>query len=202
MSGWVPEGPSQRPLLPPMELSKGGPGWAGAGDCGKGEGSRLIHTALSCRMDSFEDRLRQLREAFNTGRTRPAEFRAAQLQGLSRFLRDNKQQLQEALAQDLRKVRGAGTVGEECVCPPIPPQVSKGGTAGTRDTAQPHPPGRGVESPWDPSSSHEPRVTVGPHPCVPHLRCSYLWKTWYVLGTGARIGSGNTQRAKSQCLQS
>lgn len=125
VSGWVPEGPSQRPLLPPMELTKGGPGWAGAGDCGKGEGSRPIHTALSCRMDSFEDRLRQLREAFNTGRTRPAEFRAAQLQGLSRFLRDNKQQLQEALAQDLRKVRGAGTVGEGCVCPPpFPPPRS------------------------------------------------------------------------------
>lgn len=66
--------------------------------------SHAIHTVLSCRMDSFEDTLRQLREAFNSGRTRPAEFRAAQLQGLGRFLRDNKQQLQEALAQDLGKV--------------------------------------------------------------------------------------------------
>lgn len=55
-------------------------------------------------MDSFEDKLQQLREAFKAGRTRPAEFRAAQLQGLGRFLRDNKQQLQEALAQDLHKV--------------------------------------------------------------------------------------------------
>lgn len=55
-------------------------------------------------MDTFEDKLRQLREAFSTGKTRPAQFRAAQLQGLGHFLRDYKQQLQEALAQDLRKV--------------------------------------------------------------------------------------------------
>lgn len=81
---------------------------AGEGHQGGGGPSHLIHSAihsaLSCRMDSFEDTLRQLREAFNSGRTRPVEFRAAQLQGLGRFLRDNKQQLQEALAQDLRKV--------------------------------------------------------------------------------------------------
>lgn len=80
--------------------------WTGAGEGQQGGGgpSHPIHSALSCRMDSFEDTLRQLREAFNSGRTRPVEFRAAQLQGLGRFLRDNKQQLQEALAQDLRKV--------------------------------------------------------------------------------------------------
>lgn len=80
--------------------------WAGAEECHKSEGSpcHLIHTALSCRMDSLEDKLQQLREAFKAGRTRPAEFRAAQLQGLGHFLRDNKQQLQEALAQDLHKV--------------------------------------------------------------------------------------------------
>lgn len=80
--------------------------WTGAGEDHQDGGgpSHAIHTALSCRMDSFEDTLRQLREAFNSGRTRPAEFRVAQLQGLGRFLRDNKQQLQEALAQDLGKV--------------------------------------------------------------------------------------------------
>lgn len=54
-------------------------------------------------MDSFSDTLRRLREAFSSGRTRPAEFRAAQLKGLGRFLQDHKQLLQEALAQDLRK---------------------------------------------------------------------------------------------------
>uniref|UniRef100_A0A7N5K5Y2 Uncharacterized protein n=1 Tax=Ailuropoda melanoleuca TaxID=9646 RepID=A0A7N5K5Y2_AILME len=44
-----------------------------------------------------QDTLRQLREAFSSGRTRPAEFRAAQLKGLRRFLQENKQLLQEAL---------------------------------------------------------------------------------------------------------
>ncbi|XP_003798352.1 aldehyde dehydrogenase family 3 member B1 [Otolemur garnettii] len=54
-------------------------------------------------MDPFEDTLRRLREAFATGRTQPAKFRATQLRGLSRFLQDNKQLLLDALAQDLRK---------------------------------------------------------------------------------------------------
>uniref|UniRef100_A0A8C0AAP2 Aldehyde dehydrogenase n=1 Tax=Bos mutus grunniens TaxID=30521 RepID=A0A8C0AAP2_BOSMU len=55
---------------------------------------------------TLADTLQRLREAFVSGRTRPAEFRAAQLKGLSRFLRENKQLLQEALAQDLHKVGG------------------------------------------------------------------------------------------------
>ncbi|XP_069326407.1 aldehyde dehydrogenase family 3 member B2 isoform X2 [Eulemur rufifrons] len=55
-------------------------------------------------MDPFEDTLRRLREAFNAGRTRPAEFRAAQLRALGRFLQDNRQLLQDALAQDLHKL--------------------------------------------------------------------------------------------------
>uniref|UniRef100_A0A452SGW9 Aldehyde dehydrogenase 3 family member B2 n=1 Tax=Ursus americanus TaxID=9643 RepID=A0A452SGW9_URSAM len=48
-------------------------------------------------MDPFADTLRRLREAFSSGRTRPAEFRAAQLKALRRFLQENKQLLQEAL---------------------------------------------------------------------------------------------------------
>ncbi|XP_006860905.1 PREDICTED: aldehyde dehydrogenase family 3 member B1-like isoform X2 [Chrysochloris asiatica] len=55
-------------------------------------------------MDPFADTLRRLRETFRSGRTRAAEFRAAQLEGLGRFLRDNKQLLQDALAKDLRKL--------------------------------------------------------------------------------------------------
>lgn len=58
------------------------------------------------RMDPFSDTLQRLREAFRSGRTRPAEFRAAQLKGLGRFLQDHKKLLQEALAQDLHKVKG------------------------------------------------------------------------------------------------
>ena len=63
------------------------------------------------RMDPFADTLQRLREAFVSGRTRPAKFRAAQLKGLSLFLQENKQLLQEALAQDLYKVGGAGVRG-------------------------------------------------------------------------------------------
>lgn len=94
--------------------------WAGPKECHKSEGGRshLTHTALSCRMDSFEDKLQQLREAFKAGRTRPAEFRAAQLQGLGHFLRDNKQQLQEALAQDLHKVAWNRDSGVGVCVPP------------------------------------------------------------------------------------
>lgn len=63
------------------------------------------------RMDPLADTLRRLREAFSAGRTRSPEFRAAQLKGLGRFLQENKQLLQEALAQDLHKVGGAGGQG-------------------------------------------------------------------------------------------
>ncbi|XP_036718571.1 aldehyde dehydrogenase family 3 member B1 isoform X2 [Balaenoptera musculus] len=63
-------------------------------------------------MDPFADTLQRLREAFSSGRTRPAEFRAAQLKGLSRFLQENKQLLQEALAQDLHKSAFESEVSE------------------------------------------------------------------------------------------
>lgn len=63
-------------------------------------------------MDLFADTLQRLREAFDSGCTRPAEFRAAQLKGLSRFLQENKQLLQEALAQDLHKSAFESEVSE------------------------------------------------------------------------------------------
>lgn len=55
------------------------------------------------RMAPWADTLQRLRETVSTGRARPAEFRRAQLRGLERFLNDNKQLLQEALAEDLHK---------------------------------------------------------------------------------------------------
>ncbi|XP_045748495.2 aldehyde dehydrogenase family 3 member B1-like [Mirounga angustirostris] len=67
-------------------------------------------------MDPFADTLRRLREACGSGRTRPAEFRAAQLKGLGRFLRDNKQFLQEALVQDLRKSVFEAELSELVIC--------------------------------------------------------------------------------------
>ncbi|XP_045373878.2 aldehyde dehydrogenase family 3 member B1-like isoform X1 [Camelus bactrianus] len=82
-----------KPCLP----SRGSPGWGR-------------------RMDPFTDTLQRLREAFGSGRTRPAEFRAAQLEGLGRFLRENKQLLQEGLAQDLHKSAFEGDISEIIVC--------------------------------------------------------------------------------------
>ncbi|XP_027973999.1 aldehyde dehydrogenase family 3 member B2 isoform X1 [Eumetopias jubatus] len=67
-------------------------------------------------MDPFADTLRRLREAFGSGRTRPAEFRAEQLKGLGRFLRDNKQLLQEALWQDLHKSVFEAELSELIIC--------------------------------------------------------------------------------------
>ncbi|XP_036272381.1 aldehyde dehydrogenase family 3 member B2-like [Pipistrellus kuhlii] len=66
--------------------------------------------------DPFEDTLQRLREAFGAGRTRPAEFRAAQLRGLGRFLREHKQRLQEALLQDLRKSAFQADLSELILC--------------------------------------------------------------------------------------
>ncbi|XP_028372297.2 aldehyde dehydrogenase family 3 member B2-like [Phyllostomus discolor] len=66
--------------------------------------------------DPFEDTLRRLRESFRTGRTRPAEFRAAQLKGLGRFLQENKQLLQEALARDLCKSAFESDLSEIILC--------------------------------------------------------------------------------------
>ncbi|KAM8816287.1 aldehyde dehydrogenase family 3 member B1 [Rhynchonycteris naso] len=63
-------------------------------------------------MNPFKDTLQRLRETFNAGRTRPEEFRAAQLRALGRFLQDNKQLLQEALAQDLHKSAFESEVSE------------------------------------------------------------------------------------------
>lgn len=67
-------------------------------------------------MDPFVDTLQRLRETFSTGRTRPAEFRAAQLRGLDHFLQDNRQLLQEALAQDLGKPAFESEVSEIGIC--------------------------------------------------------------------------------------
>lgn len=67
-------------------------------------GNCSVLTALYCRMDPFEETLRRLKESFNTGKTKPAKFRAEQLQSLGRFLQDNNKQLHDALAGDLGKV--------------------------------------------------------------------------------------------------
>nr|XP_036858376.1 aldehyde dehydrogenase family 3 member B1 isoform X3 [Manis javanica] len=91
-----------------------GPEWSQQhGLCAVGRG---LAQPTSQRMDPFVDTLQRLRETFSTGRTRPAEFRAAQLRGLDRFLQDNRQLLQEALAQDLGKPAFESEVSEIGIC--------------------------------------------------------------------------------------
>lgn len=46
----------------------------------------------------------QVRNVFNSGRTKPYEFRKAQLENMKKFLKDNAQQLCEVIHADLRYV--------------------------------------------------------------------------------------------------
>ncbi|XP_076971060.1 aldehyde dehydrogenase family 3 member B2-like [Tamandua tetradactyla] len=71
-------------------------------DEGKG-GVEAPESESTLGMEPVADTLRRLREAFSAGRTQAAGFRASQLEGLSSFLQDNRQLLQDALAQDLHK---------------------------------------------------------------------------------------------------
>ncbi|XP_069485033.1 aldehyde dehydrogenase family 3 member B1-like [Ambystoma mexicanum] len=52
---------------------------------------------------SQEELLGRLRTGFNSGKTRSLEFRLSQLQALKRLLDENRQAINEALAQDLHK---------------------------------------------------------------------------------------------------
>ncbi|XP_049636849.1 aldehyde dehydrogenase family 3 member B2-like [Suncus etruscus] len=60
--------------------------------------------------------LERLRETVSTGRAVPAEFRRTQLQGLERFLNENRQLLQEALAEDLHKSDFESDISELLLC--------------------------------------------------------------------------------------
>lgn len=46
----------------------------------------------------------QVRNVFNSGRTKPYQFRKTQLENMKKFLKDNAQQLCEVLQADLRYV--------------------------------------------------------------------------------------------------
>ncbi|KAM6157934.1 aldehyde dehydrogenase family 3 member B2-like [Rhynchocyon petersi] len=67
-------------------------------------------------MDSFPDTLHRLRETFRSGRTLDAEFRIAQLEGVSRFLQEHKQHLLEVLADDLHKSPFESDISELIMC--------------------------------------------------------------------------------------
>lgn len=54
-------------------------------------------------MSSISDKVRQAREAFNSGKTRPLQFRIQQLEALQRMINENLKSISGALASDLRK---------------------------------------------------------------------------------------------------
>uniref|UniRef100_A0A6I8N3R4 Aldehyde dehydrogenase n=1 Tax=Ornithorhynchus anatinus TaxID=9258 RepID=A0A6I8N3R4_ORNAN len=67
-------------------------------------------------MDPRAETLQRLRDTFRSGRTRPRAFRASQLEGLSRFLRDHRDRLLGALADDLHKAPFEAELSELSIC--------------------------------------------------------------------------------------
>uniref|UniRef100_A0A8C7A011 Uncharacterized protein n=1 Tax=Nothoprocta perdicaria TaxID=30464 RepID=A0A8C7A011_NOTPE len=54
-------------------------------------------------MNPYAGLVSGLRAAWLAGKTRPMEYRVAQLEALGRFLDEKKQDILEALASDMRK---------------------------------------------------------------------------------------------------
>lgn len=49
--------------------------------------------------------MNKAREAFNSGKTKPLQFRMNQLEALQRLINENMKGISKALASDLHKVR-------------------------------------------------------------------------------------------------
>ncbi|XP_069089061.1 aldehyde dehydrogenase family 3 member B1-like isoform X2 [Pleurodeles waltl] len=64
------------------------------------------------RMSSFQDIVGRLRTSFNSGKTRPLEYRLSQLQALAKLIEENTEAMNQALAQDLRKPAFEAEVSE------------------------------------------------------------------------------------------
>ncbi|CAI9606762.1 unnamed protein product [Staurois parvus] len=63
-------------------------------------------------MASYSDILDRLRRSFSEGKTRPAQYRVAQLEALGRFLDENKTELVQCLKKDLNKSPFEGEITE------------------------------------------------------------------------------------------
>ena len=61
-------------------------------------------------MSAISEVVQRARAAFNSGRTRPLQFRIQQLEGLRRLIREREKDLVGALAADLHKVRQPDTL--------------------------------------------------------------------------------------------
>ncbi|KAM5179888.1 aldehyde dehydrogenase family 3 member B1-like [Mantella aurantiaca] len=54
-------------------------------------------------MASYSETVERLRRSFNEGKTRPAQFRMAQLEALGRYLEENRTEILQSLKKDLHK---------------------------------------------------------------------------------------------------
>jgi aldehyde dehydrogenase (NAD(P)+) len=56
-------------------------------------------------MSNISSIVNRARDAFNSGKTRPLQFRVEQLEALQRMINENLKGISKALASNLRKVR-------------------------------------------------------------------------------------------------
>nr|XP_009680879.1 PREDICTED: aldehyde dehydrogenase family 3 member B1-like [Struthio camelus australis] len=68
------------------------------------------------RMNPYAGLGSRLRAAWLSGKTRPVEYRVAQLEALGRFLEEKKQDILEALASDMRKPPFEVEISEISIC--------------------------------------------------------------------------------------
>lgn len=82
--------------------------WCQSTTQSRGCGLLLLQNALSVSpgaMSKISDTVNRAREAFNSGKTRPLQFRIQQLEALRRMITEHQADIIAALAADLHKVR-------------------------------------------------------------------------------------------------
>ncbi|XP_064309097.1 aldehyde dehydrogenase family 3 member B1-like [Phalacrocorax carbo] len=104
----------QQPLEPPGQQPPGsGAGKAAEDDGGGGKGS-ADSNAMSG--NPYAGLVSHLRAAWLSGKTRPMEYRVAQLEALGRFLDEKKQDILEATALDMGKPQFEAEFSEILLC--------------------------------------------------------------------------------------
>lgn len=67
---------------------------------------RQIFFFLVCRMSREQQAVARARKAFNTGRSKPLEYRIIQLKNLKRMFYEKQKMISDAIKKDLNKVSG------------------------------------------------------------------------------------------------
>ncbi|XP_009472276.1 PREDICTED: aldehyde dehydrogenase family 3 member B1-like, partial [Nipponia nippon] len=110
----LPQLGTKRPLEPPGQQPPGsGAGKAAEDDGGGGKGSVDSDAASG---NPYAGLVSRLRAAWLSGRTRPMEYRVAQLEALGRFLDEKKQDVLEATALDMGKPPFEAEFSEVLLC--------------------------------------------------------------------------------------